>query len=413
MVDPVAGVPETNGDFDTWLKREYDQGEDIEIAYYYPGNAHIITVTRVYEQDGKLYVKYRDDETQNNNNAGDSTVKTAQIYKDAAGNWHFGSDRNTIYFAVSESRVQEPTVTADGGVIWTNPGDPGSNTSTDDRPIRDIVPPNGGSLRFYWTMGQYVPGQVPTRHPGYGEHNETNDTAETKERRFHRPNDPTITDWYQVVKSASGASVVAGGNIRSAGRSWAFAPLEELPDIDYRIPDLAPTFGDPELAIYAAVDLELYLLSNPLGFNGGNWAVGDTLDSLGVFIVNGQAPGLSGMYFAVTDFTFEPESPTGWVPIGGPAAWLDSFAFQQQFGPIEIAAAHEGEAEPTVLPGDTDCSGAVDFGDINPFVLRLTNPDAYAALYPGCPDGNGDINGNGHVGFDDINPFVQLLSGGQ
>jgi hypothetical protein len=52
----------------------------------------------------------------------------------------------------------------------------------------------------------------------------------------------------------------------------------------------------------------------------------------------------------------------------------------------------------------------VNFGDINPFVLRLSNPAAYAAQYPGCPNGNGDINGDGSVGFSDINPFVTLLS---
>ncbi len=63
------------------------------------------------------------------------------------------------------------------------------------------------------------------------------------------------------------------------------------------------------------------------------------------------------------------------------------------------------------LPGDLNCDGSVDFGDINPFVLRLSNPAAYQATFPDCPDANGDINGNGSVGFDDINPFIALLSG--
>lgn len=65
---------------------------------------------------------------------------------------------------------------------------------------------------------------------------------------------------------------------------------------------------------------------------------------------------------------------------------------------------------PTVCIGDLNCDHQVDFGDINPFVLRLSNPTLYAATYPGCPDGNGDVNGSGGVGFDDINPFVALLS---
>lgn len=63
-----------------------------------------------------------------------------------------------------------------------------------------------------------------------------------------------------------------------------------------------------------------------------------------------------------------------------------------------------------VCVGDLNCDGQVDFGDINPFVLRLSSPAAYAAQYPGCLDANGDINGDASVDFGDINPFVTLLS---
>jgi hypothetical protein len=64
------------------------------------------------------------------------------------------------------------------------------------------------------------------------------------------------------------------------------------------------------------------------------------------------------------------------------------------------------------LRGDLNCDGAVDFGDINPFVLALSNPAAYAAVYPACNIFNGDCDGNGYVDFGDINPFVAILSGG-
>jgi len=67
--------------------------------------------------------------------------------------------------------------------------------------------------------------------------------------------------------------------------------------------------------------------------------------------------------------------------------------------------------QPPFLRGDLNCDGQVGFGDINPFVLRLSNPATYDALYPDCPDANGDINADGTVGFGDINPFVALLSG--
>jgi hypothetical protein len=65
--------------------------------------------------------------------------------------------------------------------------------------------------------------------------------------------------------------------------------------------------------------------------------------------------------------------------------------------------------------GDLNCDGSVDFGDINPFVLYLSNFAAWQTAFPGCNPLNGDINGDGTYGqasFGDINPFVALLSGG-
>ncbi len=64
------------------------------------------------------------------------------------------------------------------------------------------------------------------------------------------------------------------------------------------------------------------------------------------------------------------------------------------------------------LVGDLNCDDMVDFGDINPFVLALTDPVAYASAYPNCDLLNADINADGSVDFGDINAFVALLSGG-
>jgi hypothetical protein len=66
-------------------------------------------------------------------------------------------------------------------------------------------------------------------------------------------------------------------------------------------------------------------------------------------------------------------------------------------------------------PGDLNCDGTVDFGDINPFVLYLSNYWAWLQTYMDCPPENGDINGDGtyrQASFGDINPFVALLTGG-
>ena len=61
-------------------------------------------------------------------------------------------------------------------------------------------------------------------------------------------------------------------------------------------------------------------------------------------------------------------------------------------------------------PGDLNCDGHVNFGDINPFVQLLSDPQGWQQQYPNCPLLNGDCNGDGLVDFGDINPFVALLS---
>ncbi len=62
--------------------------------------------------------------------------------------------------------------------------------------------------------------------------------------------------------------------------------------------------------------------------------------------------------------------------------------------------------------GDLNCDGLVNAFDIDPFVLALTAPDAYALAYPDCDYMLADINGDGAVNAFDIDPFVLLLTGG-
>ena len=61
--------------------------------------------------------------------------------------------------------------------------------------------------------------------------------------------------------------------------------------------------------------------------------------------------------------------------------------------------------------GDLNCDELVDFDDINPFVLALSDPVAYEAAFPTCYLWNADCNTDGQVDFGDINAFVALLSG--
>ncbi|TWT45582.1 hypothetical protein RAS1_20100 [Phycisphaerae bacterium RAS1] len=61
--------------------------------------------------------------------------------------------------------------------------------------------------------------------------------------------------------------------------------------------------------------------------------------------------------------------------------------------------------------GDTNCDGAVNVLDINPFVMALSDPSVYAAKFPNCPIATADANGDGEVDILDINALVAILSG--
>jgi hypothetical protein len=82
--------------------------------------------------------------------------------------------------------------------------------------------------------------------------------------------------------------------------------------------------------------------------------------------------------------------------------WVDALKGTSK---VEVVAA------PTFCHGDLNCDGSINFGDINPFVLFLSNYTAWQATYT-CSVQNGDINGDGtYPSFGDINPFVALLIG--
>jgi hypothetical protein len=66
-----------------------------------------------------------------------------------------------------------------------------------------------------------------------------------------------------------------------------------------------------------------------------------------------------------------------------------------------------------LLVGDLNGDGTVNFGDLTPFVLALTDPDAYADMFPGLDRvGLCDTSGDGACNFGDLTPFVAILTGG-
>ena len=61
--------------------------------------------------------------------------------------------------------------------------------------------------------------------------------------------------------------------------------------------------------------------------------------------------------------------------------------------------------------GDLNCDGLLNYGDIDPFVLALTDPDGYANAHADCSRDRADCNGDALVNYGDIDPFVDLLTG--
>jgi hypothetical protein len=66
---------------------------------------------------------------------------------------------------------------------------------------------------------------------------------------------------------------------------------------------------------------------------------------------------------------------------------------------------------PPFGPADVNCDGLVNVFDIDPFVLALTDLDAYLAAYPHCDPATADLNVDNAVNVFDIDPFVVALTG--
>ena len=176
---------------------------------------------------------------------------------------------------------------------------------------------------------------------------------------------------------------------------WA-SELYELGIDENGVATLLSQFYDPDLydAIGLSVDDQEHVFVSTqrgigLEFAGGtgNW------QRVSPSVLDGRTFG-TVIQMSYSRSNFDPATMTG-------PAYAD--VVPTTFAPPEYDAT-----------GDLNCDGVVDFGDINPFVLYLSNFDAWQAAYPGCDPLNGDINTDGTYGqgsFGDINPFVALLSG--
>jgi len=257
-----------------------------------------------------------------------SVVQTPRFWRSQSGRSIVGLALATATFALCPLSVRAQWVNGVGGqqhgpiydVLWF------PRQSANVPPIYDRVSA-GDRIKFYWT-------EVGNPHPYYTPFEYTPKKGTIF--AFDRPDDRSITDWSQEITPAHGGpSHVTTGNINH-NSPWAYYPLEDLPLTPYDIPDFAVFSGDTTITIYEAVNLGEYMRENPMGPLKGNYQIGQTLDELGLTIVNGQIPGIKGLYFSTAPFNFDPDSTYGYIPSGGEANWLNSATFGGGFGATNV-----------------------------------------------------------------------------
>ena len=137
---------------------------------------------------------------------------------------------------------------------------------------------------------------------------------------------------------------------------------------------------------------------------------------------------LFGLALSATNgLAFQDGRLYGLSAVGDPAyTTLVYFDFEQTPHQIAVSDASQvasgwalsGSTTPTmsapsvVLCGDSNCDGLVNNGDIEAFILSITNSRRYAAEYPGCPLVNGDANLDTLVNTGDTDPFISVITGG-
>ena len=142
------------------------------------------------------------------------------------------------------------------------------------------------------------------------------------------------------------------------------------------------------------------------------WIVADNTSTAGTFKVYLQSDAdpnfatqtqVAIASSGVDVFDFRNNGPTAIVNVyfrtGGSAQGGSELLYDD----VYLNSAAEDLTDPTVLIGDVNLSGEVNFDDIAPFIGILSSTDFQAEA---------DIDGSGTVDFDDIAPFIRILSGG-
>ncbi|MGE0479594.1 MAG: C-type lectin domain-containing protein [Phycisphaerae bacterium] len=149
-----------------------------------------------------------------------------------------------------------------------------------------------------------------------------------------------------------------------------------------------------ELANFGGVDRRVWIGFNDVAEEGNFvWTSGEPVTYTNW---NGGEPNDSGGVEDATEL------------FGSNGAWNDNRDMPTGltvYGTCEVSASMQ-------IRADMNCDGLVNNFDIDPFVLALTDVDAYMAQFPGCDPLNGDANQDGMLNNFDIDGFVLCVTEG-
>ncbi len=128
------------------------------------------------------------------------------------------------------------------------------------------------------------------------------------------------------------------------------------------------------------------------------------IDAAGrVYLSNGSYED-GRLYAFDADLTLRWETEVEDIHIGGPALGAG--------GTLVVCGIGTDLRAYRTPRGDLNCDGVLNAFDVDPFLLALTDAEAYESSYPDCDAMYADLNADGVVNAFDIDPFVELLTGG-
>ena len=258
--------------------------------------------------------------------------------------------------------------------------------------------PNDDSFLFSSRRGLIVNAQTVTNINGFTV--ETTGGTQFTQLELIR-SDGVDTNNVEVVfrnfsTDVSGAAVLPNGNLLLAGKvNGAFRDID---GIDHRVGDIVEY--NPETgvgSIFFSAD-NFFTIEE-----GGVRAVGniDAIDYLAngnllLSVTNNADIGtsLDDIFTLEQGGVYEYDFSTGEV-----STFFDPELFDNSA--VDLKAFSVIDSAPSVLIGDVDFSGVVDFGDISPFI-QLISDRGYQA--------EADTNNDGVVDFFDISEFIAILS---